>query len=543
MTQAIAAVGPSVRTQSVESTIPLVFVDGKPDPDLAVVSALFTAPLDSREATIHLANRWLASDAPRHQAEVTIAVPHALSDGEVRWQVLLSGQLIEDDRDQSAGTDKHERIVCDRLSVLLGEPIDLLGLWLTDELTLEVVLTRLGTRLDAELVFACEVELLEKIVSSSSPQTDTIEEWLRAVLSDLGLSLEQTLFFDQQSVRRTLTIVPERQGRRVMLPWPDSQGRGGAVVSVVVDRESRPPRLWIAQGDRPVVEDTFTLLRGWDPSLEGQPDSDYGRLTSSDFSRFGSVYRDWVLNEDGAYRNEPFNLDPRFDVGALFDQPGTIDRPLRFRACLTRSAAGRSLSPIVESSIDSGVSWSAYPGQAEVMNDRAGVQLVDHELPVPILSAAKAGTLRIRVTASLTSPLPIEEKRWDGNPFAGPAPTRVADFGDQFRWQVVSPDSIHRDAINNGTLQADTADDRLALRAKLQSHITQQPGPAISARLDLHGAWAALRVGDLVRDALGRGIAIDGTPSGFATRDARINRIDFKFGVFNASPRTRIRLD
>ena len=543
MTQAIAAVGPSVRSQSVESTIPLVFVSGEPDPDLAVVSATFSMPLDNREATVHLANRWLASDAPRHPAEVTIAVPHALSDGEVRWQVFLSGQLIEDDRDQSAGTDKHERIVRDRLSVLLGEPIDLLGPWLTDELTLEVVLTRLGARLDAELVFACEAELLEKIVSSSSPQTDTIEEWLRVVLSDLGLSLEQTLFFDQQSVRRTLTIVPERQGRRVMLPWPDSQGRGGAVVSVVVDRGSRPPRLWIAHGDRPVVEDTLTLLRGWDPSLEGQPDSDYGRLTSSDFSRFGSVYRDWVLNEDGAYRNEPFNLGPRFDVGALFDQPGTIDRPLRFRACLTRSAAGRSLSPIVESSIDSGVSWSAYPGQAEVMNDRAGVQLVDHELPVPILSAAKAGTLHIRVTASLTSPLPIEEKRWDGNPFAGPAPTRVADFGDQFRWQVVLPNSIHRDAINNGTLQADTADDRLALRAKLQSHITQQLGPAISARIDLHGAWTALRTGDRVRDALGRGIAIDGTPSGFATRDARINRIDFKFGVFNASPRTRIRLD
>lgn len=543
MTQAIAAVGPSIRTQSVEATTPLVLVDGIPDSDLAVVSASLTTPLDRREATLHLAKRLLANDASLQQAEIAIAVPHALTDGEVRWQVLLSGRLIEDDRNQSAGIDKDERILRDRLAVLLAEPIELLGPWLADGLTLEVVLTRLAALMDAELVCACDAELLATIVSSSSPQADTIESRLRPVLSGLGLAIEQTLALEQQQVRRTLTMVPKRKGRRVSLPWPDDQGRGGSVVSVVVDREARPPRAWVAQGDRPVVEDTFILQPGWDPTLQGQPDSDYGRVTSSDFSLYGSVYRDWVLNEDGAYNEVPFDLGSSFDVGALFDRPGTIDEPLRFGLCLARSAAGRRLSPIVESSTDSGASWSAYPGQAEVMSDRAGVQLVDDELPGAILSAAKAGTLSFRITASLTSPDPLEEKRWDGNPFAGPAPTRVVEFSNEFAWRWVAPTSIHHDAINNGTLEADTADDRLALRAKLQAHIAQQPGPEASARLDLVGAWTALRTGDRVRDALGRGIAIDGTPSSFATRDARINRIDFTFGVFNASPRTRLRLD
>lgn len=543
MTQAISAIGPSIREQSVEPTIPLVFVNGSPDPDLSVVSASFSAPMDEREVTIHLANRALISSSAHYDAEVVVAVPHALSDGELRWQVLLSGRLVESEAEQSSGKDQSERVVRDRLALLLAEPISLLGPWLTDALTLEVVLNRLGARLDAELVFACEADVLMAPVSSASPETDTIGQRLRPVLSDLGLSLEQTLAFDRQKVRRTLTVLPERTGRRVSLPWPDSQGRGGSVVSVVVDREARPPRVWVAQGDRPVVEDTFVLQRGWDPALQGQPDGDYGRLTSSDFSRFGAVYRDWVLNEDGSYSDAPFDLGARFDVGSLFDQPGTVDEPLRLGACLTLGPAGRRLAPIVESSTDAGLTWSAYPGQVEVMADRAGVQFMDDELPSGILAAAKAGTLRVRVTASLTSPRPIEERRWDGNPFAGPAPTRVIDPGGSFRWRLIGASSIHRQAISDGTLQADTSDDRPALRARLQAHITRQPGPKALVKLDLAGAWTSLRLGDRVRDALGKGIAIDGTPASFATRDARIIRIDFSFGVLNASPRTRLRLD
>lgn len=543
MTQAIAAIQPSLPQPTAEATTPLVLVDGVPDPDLSVVAMTFEAPLDQREATLQIAGRLAQAPGSLAQSEITVAVPHRLSDGETRWQVLLSGRWHEDDRDQSSGTDKSQRVIHDRLADLLSEPIALLGPWLDDELPLDDVLSRFSALLDAELVLACEADLLATAVTSSSPQTDTIARRLQPVLSSLGLTLIQTRQLDGQAVRRSLAVLPKRSGRRVSLPWPDDQGRGGSVVSVVVDRASSPPRAWVAQGDRPVVEDTFVLQAGWDPGLQGQPDSDYGRLTSSDFSLFGSVYRTWVLNEDGAYNDAPFNLGSAFDVGALFDQPGTIAQPIRFRSCLTRSSAGRRLLPVIESSTDSGASWSAYPGQAEVMTDRAGVLLTDDVLPGAILSAAKAGTLRLRVTATLISPNAIEETRWDGNPFAGPAPTRVVDFSDRFAWAYVAPTSIHRGAIDTGILDADTVDDRAAMRAELQAHIADQPGPEATARLDLIGAWTALRVGDRVADALGRGIAIDGHPSGFATRDARIQRIDLAFGVSNASPRTRIRLD
>lgn len=540
MSQAVAAVGISRRHTSTQAIAPVVFVDGVPDPDLSVVSMSLYAPLDDRVATlVHSGQR---TDGLAH-AEITLAVPHALSDGEVRWQVLLSGSVSDDERDQSAKADDHRFVVRDRLSAALVEPMDVLRPFDHDEVGLAVVMGRLGALVDAELVWACDAGLLQTTVSVSSSLTVSIASRLRSVLTGVGLAIEQTLSLDGRQVRRTLTVVPGRSGRRVALPWSDREGRGGLVRSVSVDREARPPRRWVARGDRPVIEDTFALQAGWDPALQGQPDSDYGRQTSSDFSVYGSVYRAWVLNEDGAYNGSPFHLGSAFDVGALFEQPGTIDEPMRFGLCLTQSAAGRRLSPIIESSTDSGATWSAYPGQAQVMTDRAGVQLNDDVLPVAIMSAAKAGTLRLRITASLSSPDAIEVTRWDGNPFAGPAPTRVLDFDDQCTWRFVASTSIHKATIDAGQLQADSADDRRALRLRLQDHIAQQPGADIVAKLALHGAWTALRPGDRVSEALGPGLAIDGNPSNFGTRDARIQRIDLAFGVANNAPRTQLTLD
>ncbi|MEM6257274.1 MAG: hypothetical protein AAGI37_03050 [Planctomycetota bacterium] len=543
MNQAIAAVGSTRPTTTPEATTPVVFVNGTPDPDLAVVSLRLEGPLDTRRATLHLAKRLADDRAAPPGAEVTIAVPHALSDGASRWQVLLSGRASDRAGDQLSGAERDAWVVPDRLAALLDEPLQRLLPRPAEDLLLGPVLDRIASWLGAETVFACDAHLLAERIDATSPQTRSIASLLGPVLSDLGLAVGQSLTLEGARVRRTLTVLPARSGRRVVLPWPDDEGRGGSVLSVTAGRQARPPRVWVARGGRPVVEDTFTLQPGWDPSLQGRPDSDYARLTSSDFGLYGPVYRAWVLNEDGAYNGAPFNLGQAFDAGALFDQPGTLRSPLRFGACLARDSAGRRLPPIIESSTDSGAAWSACPGRVEVMRDRAGVLLNDDELPSAVLSAAKAGTLRLRVTASLTSPDAIEARRWDGNPFAGPAPTRTVDLGGRYAWRAVAATSIHRDAVEAGTLSADTTDDRRALRAKLQAMIAQQPGPAVSARLGLAGAWTALRPGDRVGAALGRGVALDGSPAGFATRDARIQQIDLAFGVFNHAPRTTLRLD
>jgi len=544
MSQALAAVGSITPSPSVESARPVVFINGTPEPALSVTRFSNALPLDTRSATLQASptdggrqmNELLGSD-------ITLAIPHALCDGEVRWQTLLAGSLTDNSDDLAVGKDIDALVVQDRLAAILDEPADTLDPWPNAGLGLGVFLQRLGTLIQAQVVFACDPALLDEQIQTSSPRTVSIGRLLIGALSDTGLRLEQSLSFEHGSASRTLTLIPQRAGRLIRLPWPDDTGRGGAVRSIDAGRASRPPRAWAAQGDPPVVEDTFELVQAWDPGLQGQPDSDYGRLTSSDFSRFGSVYRTWALNEDGVFSDTPFNQGDAFDVGELFDQPGTIATALRFSSCLTMNASGRSITPVIESSTDSGASRSAYPGQAQTMPDRAGVLLTDDDLPAAILTAAKAGTLRLRVTASLTSSDPIEDRRWDGNPFAGAAPTRVLRFGDRFRWRRVAPTSIHAPLIAAGTLTADTADDRSALSTALQQQIAQHTSDDAQVKAELAGAWTAIRPGDRVRDVLAPGVAIDGSPSNFETRLARVRDVRISFGVSNQTPRTQLVLD
>lgn len=543
MSTAIAAVNPMPPSAFVEATVPMVLIDGAVEPALQVQHWSASLENDRRSATL----LWTDADTRAidrlRGRTVTLAVPHALTDGEMRWQVFASGVLSRHEDDESVGTDRSILIMTDRLAAMLDEPADMLGNWPTDGLTLEAMLNRLAMLLSAEFVALCDPALLEAEIAADADRRVTMGQLLSSVLTSAGLRLSQSLNLERDQVRRTLHVLPDRAGRVIALPWPDGEGRSGAVIKIDASADQQPPRAWIAQGDRPIVEDTFALVQGWDPALTGQPDSDYDRLTSSDFSRFGSVYRAWVLNEDGAFTDTPFNQGDAFDVGALFDAPATITTALRLGNCLARDASGRAIPPVIESSLDSGASWSAYPGLAEVMTDRAGVLLVDDALPVAILSAAKAGTLRMRVTATLTSPAPIQAMRWDGNPFVGPGPTRVVRFGDRFGWRRVAPGSIHAGAIAAGDLTADTTDDRVDLRTALQDEIARSPGPAVDARVVLAGAWTAIRVGDRVRAVLGPDTAIDGTPAAFAKRLARVREMRVDFGVSNNTPRTRLYFD
>lgn len=526
---------------SVEAASPVVFVDGIPEPALRVSQMTLASPMDHRFAVV-VCTTPDGLDLSLSDQEVAVGLPHALVDGDVRWQVLLSGHLSDREDALSVGAQDSELTIKDRLAEVLDGPADVLGPWPDVGLSLGDVLDRLAVLIQAQLVAACDAECLSVMIDSSSPTLMTVASVLSSVLDDAGLALQQTLGPSPEQLTRTLTLLPARAGRLSVLSWPDRSGRGGFVRSAQVDREQRPPRAWLAQGDRPIVEDTFVLQPGWDPGLEGQPDSDYGRLTSTDYSRFGSVYRSWVLNEDGAFSGEPFNL-ARFDAGQLFELPGTINGPIFLGGCLARDASGLAIGPVIESSTDSGATWSAYPGQARRMTDRAGVLFEDDVLPAPILAAAKAQTIRLRVTASLTGPDPIAARRWDGNPFAGAGPDRLIRYGKAFQWRRVVPGSLHASALDAGTLGADLTDDRAALRSALRDAIARSPGAALAATVELDGAWTALRVGDRLQEVLGPGLRIDNTPATFQGRDARIREIRLRFGVSTGSPRTRLKLD
>lgn len=543
MTHAIAAVAPSFLDSFTEASPPVVFIDGVPEPSLSLSRWTRASAMDANEAELVIET---GADLPIEQLagrSCAVALPHRLADGETRWSCLLEGRVTERVADLAAGRDARRLTIQGRFAALLADRADAGELSGGEALTLAMLLGHLGTLLNAEAVCACDPALTDTVVTASGSTPQTYSALLLPMLDRLGLRLEQSLAFEHGRSRRTLTLIDHEWGRRIALPWADPAGRGGAVRSARIARERHTPRQWIATGGRPVVEDTFSLQRAWDPALEGEPDSAYGRLTSSDFSVYGPVYRAWVLNEDGAYNLPPYNLGGAYDAGALFGSPGSIHTPLRFGPCLSRDASARAIGPVIESSTDAGASWSAYPGRAEVMMDRAGVVLIDDALPAAILSAAQAGTLRLRITASLTDPHRLRARRWTGNPFAGPGPTRELSLGDRYGWRYVAATSIHAGALASGTLTADTADDRRALRQALREHVEQATAPDRSAIIELDGAWPAIAPGDRAAQVLDRATRIDTQPARFEGRDARVVEVRIDFGVGSTSPRTRLTLE
>jgi hypothetical protein len=202
------------------------------------------------------------------------------------------------------------------------------------------------------------------------------------------------------------------------------------------------PIRFIAEAAGPVVESTFALVGGWDAADEALADGEYSKSGSSDFEAVANVFRLWVLNEDGAFTAEPFDRGPAFDLTTLFDDGRAIEpQPLRFGHALSQDAAGRSVGVVVEMSIDGGASWSRYPGTASVLSDRAGVYLADDALPAGFLAAVRGGVGKIRVTATLRNPLPLQSVRWRGNPFTGAFRTQRLKLGDAFGWRRVLPGS------------------------------------------------------------------------------------------------------
>lgn len=171
-----------------------------------------------------------------------------------------------------------------------------------------------------------------------------------------------------------------------------------------------------------------------------------------------------MLNEDGQFSGPPYSQGSAFDLGILSDQGYVQPQPLKLLPTLTLDGAGSRQRPVVEVSVDGGVSWLTYAGVFVVRDDRAAVYFDDVTLPGAFLTAAKQGLALVRVTASLQSPVPVQAVRWSGNPFVGLTSDRVLDVGDAFRFRRVLPGSINYNGVRSGNLSADEIDERRAWR-------------------------------------------------------------------------------
>jgi len=581
---AVASVAALTPSPAVAVDEPVVFVDGLPQLEMPVVDYHAAGPLDMREVACLLPPSISQASRDRLFAhEAYVAQPHALGDGEVRWEVLAYGRLVQSDRQRTATAARRGVALVDDWSARLVRPID--NLWAmvqTEPTRSQAVALRVGAEANRSthrygvqgkevylpeavgrgeawtLTQALETlaamagvdlilgrlpsEIAERRLLAAVDFSKTVGEALSAILEPLGLVIRRELLLEGTGVRGVQAVVPGDSGRPIALPWPDAQGRGGRVLSTTIEQTITPPRRWIASGSRAVVESTFELTHGWDAALEGQPDSDYGRATSSDFEKYASVYRRWVLNEDGKYSDAPFNAGPAFDLRGLFDDDALVSTPIRVDDCLARDASGQRIGPVVEVSTDSGATWAQYAGKAELLVDHAGLVFEDAVLPSAVLAAAKAGALKVRLTASLTAPLPISATRWHGNSFSGPGPDRRLDWSQAYGYQRVDPDSIHANPIDLGELEADEFDDRIRLSSELARWVIQHPVPQAHGAVDLAGAWTALRIGDRIIDPLASGVAASGQPDSVDRHGLPIRAVRVKYDTDRAAATTHITL-
>jgi hypothetical protein len=482
VTNSIATWHPDETRAGQPAASPAVFVDGVWRPELAVTSVTAAAPLGVRRAEVKSTSDEGADDLVGRPA--TVILPMRFDGGDGAWLPLVHGRLAHADRSVGAARSARAWTVIDQLE-------DRLAAWV-DHAALREAAT-VGDLLDAVAALAGmtrprrpvgDIEALAVVSADRRPGT------LTAVLTRLcdryRLVVERALEWADGEVIERSGMRPLDRGPRVTLPRPDIRE---CTVNIAAPR----PLKLIAQAGAQVVESTFELVRGWSVEHEGEGADAYGRSTSSDFDATLNVYRLWVLNEDGAFAGKAF------DLAGLFDEDRAIPpRPLRFGPALTRDEAGRSRGVVIECSTDDGATWSHYGGSSRVLGDRAGVYLDDDVLPTDFLNAAMTGQAKVRVTATLRCPLPLEVVRWRGNPFAGPFETRAVDFGDAHAWRRVAETSRYHAAVRSGAMTADEADDRARLRtavARMPTIFRRRRG---RVSITAAGLVPALRIGDRI---------------------------------------------
>lgn len=583
--KACASVGARLETGAMDAAAPVVLVEGVFEPRLSVAALHVRGPLDEREATLHAlepAGAGARTDAWAHR-EAVVALPHRLSDETQRWSVLARGVLTDRRRTRAAGIDEDRWVVRDRWTRALaaaptvwwasrdgalqplahgvlepggegnrsarrfdihGERVHVLqaeGLsWsVGDALAMLSALGRLGLSVSL-LPHELRAAPLLARVDLSRP----VGEALRRVVEPYGLVVRRELWRAGHTVVERRQVRASHHGRRIRLRWGQREGSLAEVLRIdhaaVLDAAQR----WEAHASGWQIEATFALVGGWDPALEGADDSEYARGQSSDFARYANVYRHWALNEDGRYSASPYERGDPFDLAAFFSDSRVRSQALRFLPCVTLDDAGRARPPVVEVSADGGATWSQYGGRAVIAMDRAAVRLDDDVLPSAFLQAAKSGTARVRVTATLQNPQPVRRTRWRGNAFAGARPPRVLPVGDAFGFRRVAGESVHRPAVEAGELATRSVDDTRSLEVWLvrrMDEAARRAGASLQGRgrVDLAGTWPWLRVGDRLVEAGGATRGPTGEAEAIARRGVVIDGMELHFGVSaHAGPRT-----
>ena len=583
---ACASLGGRAGVGGMPAAEPVIFLDGTPEPRLMVQSLTIRGPLDERRIIltgpdavddVGLSQRWAHRDA-------LVALPHRLVDDQQRWSVLARGTLAQTARHRAAEVEQQQWHLDDQWTQSLAQPVD--TVWWANHagalmpMNAGVLLSGPEGNRSSD-TFAIRGQAVHVLQADGQPWTvgsalatisalgglglslhllpcslrdaallqavdlaQPVGAALRRILEPYGLVVQRTIWRNGHTVTEDCHIRALQHGRPIRLRWAEMDRPLADALRVDLEAPIGAAQRWIAEASGWQVESTFELVGGWDPALEGEADTAYDRTQSSDFARYANVYRHWVLNEDGRFSGAPYHRGAPFDLAAFFGDSRVRAQPLGLRPCVTLDDAGDPRPPVGEMSTDSGATWTQYPGQAVIQPDRAAVDLDDDALPSGFLSAARSGAARLRVTASLRSPQPVQIVRWHGNAFAGQRPPRILDVGEAFHFRRVDASSIHYTQVQSGALPAREVDQRQALEGWLVQRLREAERRADAAlegrgRIDLAGAWPWLRIGDRLIEAAGARRSAAGNAESVVERGASIDHLHVRFGVTDRSgPRT-----
>ncbi len=290
---------------------------------------------------------------------------------------------------------------------------------------------------------------------------------------------------------------PGQQGPRRRL-FVQGVGRGGHGVgraAVRLGSQAGAPPV-VALGSATRYELTLELQGAWDPAAVPDRYRDCVRSQSADWPACQDVFRRWVLNETGRYSGAPWNLAPA-DLASVDAEAFALEHPRPLGPCLSTDAAGSAAGVVVEVSLDGGAAWTRYAGHVLLAERQCAVYLSDDALPGEVFAAGRAGTLRLRVTGTLTGDVPLRYE----HPGSGEAPRTLRMPG--LRREVVHATSVLGDGATR-TVRDDTP--RLAAWAACRARQVA----ACSASLTLPLPDLSLHLGDRIDPSGGQGLSLPG---------------------------------
>lgn len=277
---------------------------------------------------------------------------------------------------------------------------------------------------------------------------------------------------------------------------------------------SRLANVVVAHGSLQEREITINLYRSWHNDQDATSLSSLDKTEDSYTLDRDGIWRKWVANEAGDYTGVRDNDLPLLaNLSIAFFPDGCVPKRRPASDCLTwrgNSAGDASrLPPILEYSIDDGVTWTRYEDHDwRVLTHELGVYLTDPQaggLMEILHDAGDDARLRLTCTIRGDKRPRVEVDRTEGSPSA--IESRLfLDLSHRFH---------DRERVTTGTYASvltgdyDEADDEEAMEEFVEKLADIEQSAVIETSFPLHGILFDYEIGDVLTKIEGREISLN----------------------------------